>query len=134
MVGLLASARRWTMFLSLAGFIVMGSLLATGILAGTFLSVFSSISPGLGAAEWLILLTGLIIIIILLTALVNLLRFSKQASHLGQKRAEADLRLALSSLNRFFRYLGLAVIILLIAYAASVISTGLSGAELLLSK
>lgn len=122
----LNTIRKWTMFLAIIGFIVLGIIIAAGLIAGTFLSAFSygklnTIFPGP-----LVLVPVFIIALIYFFPGLFLFRFSKHTAHAVIKLDKKELYKAIKNLKLYFVYVGIIIIIGLLLYIATLIITGTS--------
>ena len=108
----LNTTRKWTMFLAILGFIFLGLLIIIGIIAGTFLSAFSSGKTGIGITESLILIVFLALAIVYFFPVLFLFRFSKHTAHAVQTINKEELQKAIKNLKFYFVYLGILVIII----------------------
>jgi hypothetical protein len=122
----LNTIRKWTMFLSITGFISFGLVTFFGILTGTFLSVFSSHDEGLGIKEMAGILGLLGITLIYLFPIIFLFIFSKNAARATIEHDQKSLKKAFKNLKFFFISLGLFTIIVIAVYVASLIFAGVS--------
>jgi hypothetical protein len=122
----LNTIRKWTMFLSIAGFISLGVVVVFGILTGTFLSVFSTDGKGAGFREMAGVLGILGMTLIYMFPILFLFGFSKHAAKAAHHDDQVELNKAFKSLKYFFASLGIFTIILLIVYIASLIFAGAS--------
>jgi mannose/fructose/N-acetylgalactosamine-specific phosphotransferase system component IIC len=122
----LNTIRKWTMFLSITGFISLGVVIIFGILTGTFLSVFSSEEAGAGIREMAVVLGVLGIMLIYMFPVLFLFSFSKHAAKAAHHEDQVELNKAFKSLKYFFGSLGIFTIILLAVYIASLIFAGTS--------
>jgi hypothetical protein len=122
----LNTIRKWTMFLSITGFISLSVVIVFGILTGTFLSVFSSDDPGIGLKEMIGVLGVLGMILVYMFPILFLFSFSKHAAKAAHHEDQDELNKAFKSLKYFFGSLGIFTIILLAVYVASLIFAGTS--------
>ncbi len=118
--------RKWTMFLSIAGFIFLGLIIVIGIIAGTFLSAFSSGKLNSVFPGPLLFIPLLIAAIVDFLPILFLFRFSKHTAIAVHTRNMKELHRALKSLRAFFVYLGILLIVVLSIYAVALIMTGSS--------
>ncbi len=118
--------RKWTMFLSIIGAIALGIVIIFGVMAGTFLSIFSSVKTGLGINEWFMFSVLFILLIISLFPVVFLFRFSKHAASAVHHSDMDELDKTIKNLKHFFIYIGIIAIVLMAAYVASLIFTGVT--------
>lgn len=120
----LNTARRWAMFLAIIGFIILGLFIVVGLLAGTFLSVFSLSDKGLGLSESLMFIPVLLVGIIYFFPGLFLFRFSKHTGHAVQTLDKEELRKAIRSLKSYFVYIGVLIILVIFCYVAVIIFEG----------
>jgi hypothetical protein len=122
----LNTARKWAMFLAIIGFIFLGLLIVIGVLAGTFLTAFSSGNKGPGVSDSLMLIPVLLVVVILFFPVLFLFRFSKHASRAIQNLDKLRLHRAIKNLRFYFGYIGVLIIIIFIFYIIALIVTGSS--------
>ncbi len=122
----LNTSRRWAMFLAVTGYIFLGLFIASGILAGTFLSAFNTGKTDLGLSESFTFILVPVISIIFFIPLLFLYRFSKHSAHAVQKENEQEFKKALKNLRSYFVYLGIMVIVVLSLYIVVLIVAGTS--------
>jgi hypothetical protein len=122
----LNTTRKWTMFISIIGFIALGILVIFGILAGTFLSAFSSGIKGPGMQESLLLAAFFITALLFLFHILYLFRFSKNIAHAVHNHNNKELDKALKNLRNLFIFSGALIIFLILVYFAALILTGSS--------
>jgi hypothetical protein len=126
----LNTARKWTMFLSVIGFIFLGLLIALGLLTGTFLSAFYSNETTTGIPDSLFIILFFALAIISFFPVIFLYRFSKHTSIAVKTLDVKELKKALKYLKRYFVYIGILVIIIIAGYIVEVILAGTSVAFL----
>jgi hypothetical protein len=122
----LNTIRKWTLFLSIAGFISLGAVIVLGILTGTFLSVFSADGSGAGVKEMAGVLGVLGMSLVYMFPILFLFGFSKHAAKATIHNDQLELNKAFKSLKYFFGSLGIFTVILLAVYIASLIFAGTS--------
>jgi hypothetical protein len=122
----LNTIRKWTMFISITGFISFGVVIFFGILTGTFLSVFSSPDEGLRIKEIAGVLGLLGMVLVYLFPILFLFNFSKEATKAALGNDQKALSKAFKNLKYFFGSLGIFTIIILAVYVASLILAGFS--------
>jgi hypothetical protein len=122
----LNTIRKWTMFISITGFISFAVVVFFGILTGTFLSVFSSHDEGLRLKEMAGILGLLGMALIYLFPILFLFNFSKNAAKATGEHDQKALKKAFKNLKYFFASLGIFTIILLAVYVTSLIFAGVS--------
>jgi MFS family permease len=126
----LDTTRKWTMFLSILGFIVIGIMLIGGIIAGLFLSVFKT-STTLSALEGIfVFVLILVMTAIYLFPVLYLFRFSKHTSNAVKTLDKLELHKAFKNLKSYYVYVGILVIVVLVLYIAIFIAAGASVAFL----
>lgn len=123
----LDTTRKWSMFMAILGFIGIGIILVLGLFAGVFLSVFKGGNAELGITESLLVF----LLIILISAIyffpvLYLFRFSKHTSNAVRTLEKAELHKAIKNLRRYFVYLGVLIIIVLVIYVIAFIVAGAS--------
>lgn len=122
----LNAIRKWSMFLALLGFIVVGFLLITGLVAGTFFSFFKSDEVGLGVLESLTLILSVIIAAVYFLPVLFLFRFSRQVARALKSSGQEEIRKAFRNLRAFFTYIGVLAILVILIYIAALLITGTS--------
>ena len=122
----LNTTRKWAMFLAIIGFIFLGLLIVIGLLAGTFLTAFSSGEKGLGIPESLMFVPVLLLTVICFFPVLFLFRFSKHASHAIQTLDKLTLHKSFKNLKFYFVYIGILIIIILSFYLVVLIVAGSS--------
>jgi uncharacterized membrane protein YjgN (DUF898 family) len=135
-LGYLNTTRKWTMFFAILGFIFLGLMLIIGLLAGSFLTAFTSKIPGAEGVEGVKLAGGftsvLMFIILLVFAIIYffpilyLLRFSTHTAKAVANLDQHEMQLAFKNLKSYWVYLGILVIIMLVIYFIVFIVAGAS--------
>jgi MFS family permease len=126
----LDATRKWTMFLAILGFIGIGIMLIIGIVAGLFLSVFkteSSLSTLEGSLVFILILA---VTVIYFFPMLFLFRFSKHTSNAVKTLDKQELRKAFKNLRAYFVYLGILILVVLVAYVVIFAVAGASVAFL----
>lgn len=126
----LDKTRKWTMFLAIFGFIVLGLFLIFGLFAGVFLSVFSTDNLPSGFPEWLIFLIILAFAVIYFFPVLYLFRFSKHTSNAVKTLDKLQLKKAFKNLRAYYVYIGILLIVALSIYLVAFIAAGASVAFL----
>jgi hypothetical protein len=126
----LNTTRKWAMFLAIIGFIFLGLILIIGLLAGTFLTAFSSGGKGSGIPESLMFISVLLIAIVYFFPVLFLFRFSKHTSHAIHNLDKLELNKAIKNLKFYFAYLGVLIILIFLFYIVVLIIAGSSMAFL----
>jgi uncharacterized integral membrane protein len=122
----LNTTRKWTMFLAIMGFILLGLFIIVGVIAGTFLSAFKSGETGFGVPESLMFIPFLLLAAIYFFPVLYLFRFSKHTAHAVQTMNKEDLKKAFRNLKAYFVYIGVLIIIVLTFYIVALVVTGTS--------
>jgi hypothetical protein len=122
----LKSAGKWSMFIGIIGFILLGIVIVAGILAGTFLAAFNAGDPDSKLPDAVIVAIALITVVICLFHVFFLVRFSKHASNAVRLHDSNEFRKAVKSLKLYFVYIGILIIILLSGYLAALVISGSS--------
>jgi len=122
----LNTLRKWTMFLSVLGFIFFGLIIILGLLTGTFLTAFSNSdkTPGIPDALLVAAFAGLALINFF--PILFLFRFSKHISNAVSRHDPREMHIAVKYLKRFFVYIGVILIAVIALYIASIILEGTS--------
>jgi len=126
----LNTTRKWAMFLAIVGFIFLGLLIIIGLIAGTFLTAFSTGEKGLGIPESLMFIPVLLLIVLYFFPVLFLFRFSKHTSHAIRTFDKLEFHKAIKNLKAYFAYIGILIIIVLSIYIVVLIIAGSSMAFL----
>jgi hypothetical protein len=122
----LNTARKWSMFLAIIGFIGLGLLLIIGVATGTFLSAFNSGAEEDGIPEKLLIILWGVITIIYFFPVYFLFKFSKHSANAVHTHDKKELHRAIRNLKSFFVYIGVLVIIILVVYVLTLAIAGAS--------
>jgi hypothetical protein len=122
----LNATRRWTMFIAVFGFIFLGLILMLGIITGTFLTAFSHSDKIPGVPDVLLIGSFFGLALILFFPILFLFRFSKYASNAVLTLEPRELHKAVKYLKLFFLFVGIILIILILAYFAAILFFGIS--------
>jgi hypothetical protein len=122
----LKSAGKWSMFIGIIGFILLGIIIVAGILAGTFLAAFNTGDTGTKLPDAVVMAIVLSIGVICLFHVFFLVRFSKHASNAVRLHDSNEFKKAVKSLKLYFVYIGILIIILLSGYLAALVISGSS--------
>jgi hypothetical protein len=112
------------MFLSILGFIGLGTFLISGLIAGVFLSVFDTAKTSL--PEWLLIALFLAVAIIAFFPILYIFRFSKHLAHVVKAHDQQELHKAFRNLKSYYVYTGIMVILTLVIYLVVFIVAGTS--------
>jgi hypothetical protein len=133
-LGYLETTRKWTMFFAILGFVVIGLLLVVALVAGSFLTSFTSKMSGMEGMEGSSAIGGitgifLFIFIVIMGAiyffpLFYLFRFSRHTKNAVANLDSHEMEFALKSLKSYWRYIGILTIIVLAVYILVLIIAG----------
>ena len=136
-LGYLDSTRKWSMFFAILGFIFLGIMLVIGIVAGSFMSAFTSKMTGMegiqgmegtkaagGIASVLFFIYMLVFAVIYFFPLLYLFRFSRHTKKSVANLDANELQLGLKNLKSFWKYIGILMIICLAAFLLVLIIAG----------
>jgi len=107
---------KWTMFLSVLGFIFLGLLIVAGVATNTFLSAFKTEDVNLGIPESLLVVLFIVISVIYFFPVFYLFRFSRSARDAVQKSDIIKMEKALKNLRIYLTYIGVLAIIVISIY------------------
>jgi magnesium-transporting ATPase (P-type) len=122
----LDTARKWSIFIAILGFMFLVLMLVIGLIAGTFLSAFNSGETGPGLPESYLLISYFVVGILFFFPNLFLFRFSKHTAHAIQNLDKIELYKAFRNLKLFFVYFGILIIIILSIYFTALILSGTS--------
>lgn len=122
----LNSTRKWTMFISVLGFIFLGFLLVAGLATSLFLTAFKSKEVNLGIPESLMIVVFVVIAAIYFFPVFFLFRFSRNMRDAIQNLDQNKLEKGFRNLRLYFTYIGVLIIIVLSIYVLALIGTGAS--------
>lgn len=139
-LGYLDTTRKWTMFMAILGFVFLGLMLIMGLLAGSFMSAFSSKMSGMegmegaravgGFASVLVFIILLIFAVIYFFPLLYLFRFSRHTANAVANVDANEMRLGFKNLKSYWKYIGILVIVVICLYLLIFIIAGSSIAML----
>jgi len=128
-LGYLDTTRKWAMFFAILGFIGLGVMLILGLVAGSFMSLFSSKMAGMsgmegmegmetakavgGFASIFVFIILLIFAVIYFFPLLYLLRFSKHTKNAITNLDANEMRLGFRNLKAYWKYIGILIIVTL---------------------
>jgi hypothetical protein len=113
---ILNKARKWTMFLSVTGFIFLGLIIIIGMLTGTFLSAFNLSDKTPGMPDFLLMSGFGIAAIVNFFPIFFLYRFSVHAANGVSTRNPEEIHKAFRFLKRFFLFIGVLLIVAIVSY------------------
>jgi hypothetical protein len=122
----LNSTRKWTMFLSVLGFIFLGLLIIFGLVTSTFLTAFKTSEANLGVPESMFIVFFLVAAAIYFFPVFFLFRFSRNMRDAIQTHDQAKLDKSFKNLKIYFTYIGVLVILVLSIYVLALIAAGAS--------
>ena len=122
----LNSTRKWTMFLSVLGFIFLGLLIVAGLATSLFLTTFKTTEANLGVPESMMILIFIIVGAIYFFPVFFLFRFSRNTRDAIQNLDQQKLKKGLRNLRLYFTYIGIMVIVVLTIYAVALLFAGAS--------
>jgi MFS family permease len=123
---ILNSTRKWTMLLSIFGFIGIGVLLGAGVVTGLFLTVFNTSGTTVGFPESIVFVAVIIVALIYFFPVLYLFRFSKNTSEAVRTYDKGKLHEAFRNLRAYYLYVGILVIVILSVYIIFFIALGAS--------
>lgn len=115
---------KWTMIISIFGFIGTGAFLATGLITGVFLSVFKDNSRGF--PEWMAFIIIALLTLLFLFPVFYLFRFSKLTDEAVRTENNRKLESAFKNLKRYYVFTGIIMITFLVIYLFVIIATSVS--------
>ena len=116
--------RRWTMFLSVSGFIVLGLIITLGLITGTFLTAFNNSHKTAGIPDYVFLAAFIVLTVITFFPVLFLFRFSKHTAAAVSARDRNEMKKAIKYLKRYFIFIGITLIIIISVYIISLILEG----------
>jgi len=136
-LGYLETTRKWTMFFAILGFISLGIMLIFGLLAGSFMSAFTSRMSGMqgmegmqgakaagGIASIMFFVVYLVFAVIYFFPLLYLFRFSRHTKNAVANLDANELQLGLKNIKSYWKYMGILMIICLAAFLLVLIIAG----------
>jgi hypothetical protein len=122
----LNETRKWTIFLSVLGFIFLGLMVIMAIFAGT---IFSSMSGGMAPAGTGIFLSFMYVAIAALYffPIFYLYKFSTLSKRAIYGESTDDLTLAFKNLKSHYKFMGILTIVLLSIYLLAFLLMGIMG-------
>lgn len=122
----LNSTWKWTMFLSILGFIFLGLIIIAGVVTSTFLTAFKTQEANLGVPESLMIITLIVVAAIYFFPVLFLFRFSRNTRDAIQNLDKRKLEKAFRNLRTYFTYIGIMVIVVLSIYFVALFAAGAS--------
>jgi hypothetical protein len=126
----LDSTRKWTMFFAILGFIGIGIIVIAGLFAGVFLTVFKTSAGKLGISEGLVFAFVALSAIIYFFPVLYLFLFSKHTANAVKTLDKQELKKAFKNLRRYYVYIGILIIVVLVIYIVAFVAAGASVAFL----
>ncbi|MBK7712722.1 MAG: hypothetical protein IPJ37_18510 [Bacteroidales bacterium] len=121
----LNTLRKWTMFLSVTGFIFLGLIIILGILTGTFFTAFNQSNKIPGIPDLLVIAAFAGVALIDFFPIFFLYRFSKHLADFVTTQDRKSIHHAIRDIKRFFIFIGILVILLIAGYFSSLLFTGI---------
>jgi len=115
--------RKWTMFLSVIGFIGTAGFLISGLFTGVFLSVFDTSRGSTGIPGWISFIVIIFMTLVFLFPVIYLFRFSKLTAEAVNSCDSLKLRNAFKNLKSYCVFFGILVIAAIAVYLFVIIST-----------
>ena len=119
-VSFLATTAKWTKFLAILGFIIAGFLILAGIIVAIFYSTLSSKMENTGLMSYfnseLIGLVYIVIAGLYIWPILYLNNFSNAMTRAVRSGTTERLTNALLNLKRFFKFIGILMIVMLVIY------------------
>ncbi len=122
----LNATRKWTMFLSVLGFIVLGSLVLMSLLTTTFLTLFKPEETPLGLTESILIGASAIIILSGFLSVLYLFSFSRHTRNYVQNSDRNELTKAFRALRLFFTSVGIMALLIISTYLFALVMVGSS--------
>lgn len=120
----LDKTRKWTMFLAILGFIVIGAFLIVGLFTGVFLTIFNKGDAASSYPGWLVFIIIISTSILCFFPVLFIFRFSKFISNVFRSENKSEIKNAFKSLRSYFTYTGVVVIALLVIYVTAFLVMG----------
>lgn len=115
--------RKWTMFLSVIGFIGTAGFLITGLFTGVFLSVFDGGRGSTGIPGWISFVVIIFMTLVFLFPVIYLFRFSKFTAVAVKSGDSLKLKNAFRNLKRYCVFSGILLIVAIAVYLFIIILT-----------
>jgi MFS family permease len=115
---------KWTMIISIFGFIGTVAFLATGLITGIFLAVFKDNNRGF--PEWMAFIIIALLTLLFLFPVFYLFRFSKLTDEAVRTENNRKLESAFKNLKRYYVFTGIIMITFLAVYLFVIIATSAS--------
>ena len=119
-------ARKWSMFISVFGFILAGLILVLALATGTFLTAFRPADSVPGFQDFALMFAVFLAGILFFMTVLSLFRFSRCTRDAIQNNDIKKLDKAIKNLKQFFRFAGLILIIAIAIYLGTFIGKGAS--------
>lgn len=112
----LDEVRKWTMFLAILGFVMMGLMLILTLFAGSLIPAYADARFGSGVTSVISVVFTIIILVIYFFPIYYLFRFSTYMKGAIEKKSSWDLKFAFRNLLSHYRFVGVLTIIFLSLY------------------
>lgn len=117
----LNSIRKWTMFLSVLGFIILGLIIFAGLATSLFLTTFKTQEANLGIPESFMILIFMVVGAIYFFPVFFLFRFSRNTRDAIQNLDQQKLEKGFRNLRIYFTYIGILVVVVLSIYVVALL-------------
>ncbi|NMC38661.1 MAG: hypothetical protein GYA41_10095 [Bacteroidales bacterium] len=122
----LDTARKWTMFLSVFGFILTGLILVLALATGTFLAAFRPADTGPDLEKLALSFAFFLAVTLFFLSVLFLFRFSTCMRDAVQSHDLKKLDKAIKNLKLFFKFAGLILLTAIAVYVGTLIGKGSS--------
>lgn len=120
----LDKTRKWTMFLSILGFIGIGVFLIIGLFTGVFLAVFNKGDSASSYPGWLVFVIIISTSVLCFFPILFIFRFSRFITNVLKSENKSEIKKAFKSLRSYFTYTGAVIIALLVIYVIAFLIMG----------
>ncbi|MDX9810889.1 MAG: hypothetical protein RBU28_00780 [Bacteroidales bacterium] len=117
---------KWTMFLSVLGFIILGSLVLMSLLTTTFLTLFKPEESPFGLPELILLAASATVVLSGFLSVLFLFRFSRRTRNYIQNVRPGELTKAFRDLRLFFASVGITALLIISTYLFALALAGSS--------
>lgn len=127
----LANTARWARFLAIVGFVMCGLMVLMAFSVGSIMNMVGQQSPSIMFTSSF--MSGFVIVIYLLVALLYffpclyLFRFARKTQIALQQQNQQELDASFRNMERFFRFVGILTVIMLVFYALAMVGLMLGG-------
>lgn len=127
----LANTARWARFLAIVGFVMCGLMVLMAFSVGSIMSMVGQQTPSILAMGGF--MSGFVIVVYLLVALLYffpclyLFRFARKTQLALQQQNQQELDASFRNMERFFRFVGILTVIMLVFYALAMLGLMMGG-------